>query len=321
MTSSTIANEGFLGGIKLDVGGELDAGGEFTLFGDPDAPKGIFTTGGGNVSVMANGNINVNGSRIAAYDGGNINIESVNGDVNAGAGGAGFVTLEALELDPTTHQLIGIPATIPGSGILATTIVGSDANLGNITVNAPNGSINASSGGILQIAFNGADTRNNSVDLNAGLDIIATGSGVIGANVTLHAGRTITGLFVAQHNLNATANNFGTGAFFGPSVTVNQTGDSSGGIPIQIISDNPISENGVEVAASAPNVASAPTQVAQTADNANEVASKADDSDGSSDDDQNKKKKGITLAQKVSRVTILLPPKTLSENQTSKNPL
>ena len=309
LTSSTIGNQGLLGGIKLDVGGELDAGGEFTLFGDPDAPKGIFTTGGGDVSVKANGNINVNGSRIAAYDGGNINIESVNGDVNAGAGGAGFVTLEALELDPTTHQLIGIPATIPGSGILATTVVGSDATLGNITVNTPNGSINASSGGILQIAFNGTDTQNSSIGLNAGLDIIATGSGVIGANVTLQAGRTITGLFVAQHNLNAKADNFGPGLLFGPSVTVNQTGDNSGGIPIQIVSDNPISENGIQVPDTAPDVASAPTQVAQTADNANDVASKADDTDGSSGDDDLKKKKSITLAQKVSRVTVILPTK------------
>ena len=308
LTSSTIDNEGLLGGIKLDVGGELDAGGEFTLFGDPDAPKGIFTTGGGDVSIKASGNINVNGSRIAAYDGGNINIESANGDVNAGAGGAGFVTLEALELDPKTHQLIGMPATIPGSGILATTVVGSDATLGNITVNTPNGSINASSGGILQIAFNGTDTQNSSIDLSAGLDIIATGSGVIGANVTLQAGRTITGLFVAQHNLNAKADNFGPGLLFGPSVVVNQTGDNGGGIPIQIVSDNPISENGIQVPDTAPDVANAPTQVAQTADNANDVASKTDDGDADDTDDL-KKKKNITLAQKVSHVTVILPTK------------
>jgi hypothetical protein len=57
-------------------------------------------------------------------------------------------------------------------------------------------------------------------------------------------------------------------------------------------------------------VASAPTQVAQTADNANGVASKADDNDGSDDPDNLKKKKGITLAQKVSRVTVILPTKT-----------
>jgi filamentous hemagglutinin family protein len=322
LTSSTIANDGLLGGIKLDVGGELDAGGEFTLFGDPDAPKGIFTTGGGDVAVTASGDINVNGSRIAAYDGGNVDIESENGDVNAGVGGAGFVTLNALELDSKTHQLTGIPATIPGSGILATTVAGSDATLGNITINTPKGSINASSGGILQIAFNGTDTKNSLVNLDAGLDIIATGSGVIGANVTLQAGRTITGLFVAQHNLNAKADNFGPGLLFGPSVTINQTGDNGGVVPIQVVSDNPISENGIQVPDTAPDVASAPTQVAQTADNANDVAAKADGTDGSDDpDDLKKKKKEIGLAQKVGRVTVMLPPKTMSENRTTKDPL
>jgi hypothetical protein len=76
--------------------------------------------------------------------------------------------LTAEQLDPATGQLITIPATIPGSGILATTLAGSDAQLGNITVNAPEGSINASLGGIIQIAFNGADSRNNYIDLTAG---------------------------------------------------------------------------------------------------------------------------------------------------------
>jgi filamentous hemagglutinin family protein len=306
MTSTKIANESLLGGISLDVGGMLDVGGQFTTFGDPSSPKGIFTTSGGNASVTADGNINVNGSRIAAYNGGNINVESLNGDVNAGAGGSGYVTLNALELDPVTHQLVGIPATIPGSGILATTVVGSDAALGNITVNTSNGSINSSSGGIIQIAFNGADTQNSLIDLNAGLDIIASSSGVIGANITLHAGRTITGLYVAQHNLDADAPHFGPGLLFGPIVKVNQTGDNSGGIPIQIVSDNPISENGVEVAAAAPDVASAPTQVAQTAADAAAVVATAN---GIRDNSDEVNKQPITLAQRVGRVTVLLPGK------------
>jgi hypothetical protein len=309
MTATKIANLSYLGGVNVNVGGALDVGGQFTAFGNPDSPTGIFSTSGGNVSVTANGNVNVNGSRIAAYNGGNINVKSVNGDVNAGAGSAGYVTFSALELDPVTQQLIGIPAQIPGSGIWATTVVGSDATVGNITVDAPKGSINASSGGILQIAFNGSDTQNSLVTLNAGLDIIATGSGVIGANVNLTAGRTITGLFVAQHTLNAAADNFGSGVLFGASVSVNQTGDSSGGIPIQVVSDNPISENGVDVTPTAPDVATAPTQVAQTAEDATAVADTAT-GEGDDSDDEKKKKKPVALAQKVGRVTVLLPTKT-----------
>jgi len=202
MTSTQIANDGYLGGIDLKVGGTLDIGGEYTTYGDPDAPKGIFTTSGGSISITAGGDINVDGSRIAAYDGGNISVTSQNGDVNAGSGGAGFVTLSALELDPQTGQLTGIPATIPGSGILATTVPGSDAELGNITVNTPNGSINASLGGILQIAFNGANSRNNYIDLSAGDNINATGSGVIGSNIKLQAGGDITGVVLGSQSVN-----------------------------------------------------------------------------------------------------------------------
>ncbi|MEY2466836.1 MAG: hypothetical protein QOD03_1357, partial [Verrucomicrobiota bacterium] len=191
MTSTKIANESLLGGITLNIGGTLNVGGQFTTFGDPNAPKGIFTTSGGNVSVTATGDVNVNGSRIAAYNGGDINVRSQHGDVNAGSGGSGFVSLQALELDPVTHQLFAIPATIPGSGILATTIVGSRASLGNITVSTPEGSINASLGGIIQIAFNGADTHDTFIDLNAGHDINAGGSGIIGSNIRLEAGGNI----------------------------------------------------------------------------------------------------------------------------------
>ena len=84
MTSTKIANESFLGGIDLNVGGTLNIGGQFTTFGDPNAPKGIFTTSGGNVSVSAASDVNVNGSRIAAYNGGNIDVLSQHGNVNAG---------------------------------------------------------------------------------------------------------------------------------------------------------------------------------------------------------------------------------------------
>jgi len=152
MTSTKISDESYLGNVTVNVGGTLDVGGQFTTLGNASTPKGIYTTSGGNVSVTANGDVNVDGSRIAAYDGGDINVKSLNGDVNAGAGGAGYVAISALQLN-LAGQLFGVPATIPGSGILATTVVGSDALLGNITVNAPDGNINASLGGILQIGL------------------------------------------------------------------------------------------------------------------------------------------------------------------------
>ena len=49
-------------------------------------------------------------------------------------------------------------------------------------------------------------------------------------------------------------------------------------------------------------------------------SSAATKADGSDDDELNKKKKGISLAQKVSRVTVLLPKK-VSEKVGIGNPL
>jgi filamentous hemagglutinin family protein len=319
MTSTKIANESLLGGINLNVGGTLDVGGQLSTFGDPDAAKGIFTTSGGNISATANGDVNVDGSRIAAYDGGNLNIKSVNGDVNAGTGGEGYVTLNALEIDPTSGQLTSIPATIPGSGILATTIVGSDAALGNITINAPDGSVNASLGGIIQIAFNGNAPQNAFVQVNAGQDINASGSGIIGSNIKLQAGGNINGLVIGSGSVDInSAQNVDVTAFSGGDVSINAGGEVSG----TVISGGNVDVSGDSITASliASSVSTSGdasgaaegipqsnvAQVnAQTADDANTVAGKSDDSD----DDLKKKGKQIALAQKVSRVTVLLPTK------------
>ena len=171
MTSTAIANESYLGGINLTVGGTLDVGGELTVFGDAGSPKGIFTTSSGNVSIKATGDVDLDGSRVATYDGGNITIESLDGNVNAGTGGAGYVTLNALELDPVTQLLTSVPATIPGSGILATTVAGSTALLGNVLVETPNGSFSASQGGVIQISFNGTDASKAATYLLAGYEL------------------------------------------------------------------------------------------------------------------------------------------------------
>ena len=246
MTSTKISNESYLGGINLSVGGTLDVGDQFTTFGDPGAPKGIFTTSGGNISVTANGDVNVDGSRIAAYDGGNIRVESVNGDVNAGTGGAGYVSMNSLQLN-SSGRLTSIAATIPGSGILATTIVGSDAALGNITINAPNGSVNASLGGILQIAFNGNAPQNAFVSVNAGQDINATGSGIIGSNIKLQAGGNINGLVIGSSSVDInSAQNVDVTAFSGGDVSINAGGEVSG----TVISGGNVDVSGSSITAS-----------------------------------------------------------------------
>ncbi len=180
MTSTIIANQSYAGAVNLNVGGTLDVGGEFTAFDPASVPKGIFTSSGGDISIATGGDVNIDGSRIAAYNGGNVTIESLTGDVNAGVGGSGYVNVSSLILDPATGQLelsplTGQPAnllaSIPGSGILATTLVGSQASLGNILVETPNGNISANEGGIIQISFNNADASKATTELLAGYEM------------------------------------------------------------------------------------------------------------------------------------------------------
>jgi hypothetical protein len=319
MAVTKIADGGLLGNIDLNIGGQLDVGGEATAFGDPNSPKGILTTSGGNVTVNANGNVNVDGSRIAAYNGGNVNITSQNGDVNAGAGGQGYVIFQSLESN-SQGQLIALPADVPLSGILATTVPFSDAPLGNITINTPNGSVNSSQGGILQIAFGSGGGKDNFIDVNAGKNINSTGSGIIGYNVALKAGGDITGVVVGSQSVDInSAQNVNVTAVSGGNVDVSASGTVSGTIigggDVSVSGDSiDASVRGGSVATSGDTsgaslgvpASNVTTENAQVADNATTATSKTDDN---SDDELNKKKKGITLAQKVSRVTVLLPKK------------
>jgi filamentous hemagglutinin family protein len=334
MTATEIANGSLLGGIDLSVDGTLDVGGTATALGSANAPKGIFTTSGGDVSVVATGDVNVNGSRIAAYNGGNVTVESLNGNVNAGSGGQGFVILQALQLDPVTGQLDAIGADIPFSGILATTVFGSHASLGNVLVETPNGNFSASQGGVIQISFNGTDASKATVELLAGYElqdangnrvsaanltdgtavrisdnrnIDAGGSGVIAQNLILKATGLLSGLFVnfAPTPPIVVANGWGPG----PTVFVGPAPPTISGIPSDSTGPDPIiiSDNG--------STALPPAEVAKTdaptADTADTVTTKTENPDDDlGDDDLNKKKgKGILLAQKTGRVTVILPPK------------
>jgi len=325
MTSTKISNESLLGQVNVTVGGALDVGGQFTTYGDAGAPKGIFTASGGNVIVTASGNVNVDSSRIAAYNGGNVTVESLNGDVNAGAGGSGYVNVTALKLD-SSGNLTTLKSQIPGSGILATTLSGSDAAEGNITVEALNGSINSSQGGILQIAFNSADTRNSFIDLAAGHDIIATGSGVIGYNIQIKAGGNVDGLIFGSQSVNINAqNNVDATVVSGGNVDINASGEVSGtvisggnldvsgsSITASLIAESVSASGDISGASMGIPQSNVTKENAETADDASTVASKADDQD-----DENKKKgKGIALAQKTGRVTIILPPKQQPKAQT-----
>ena len=211
------------GSIEVVAGGDVNVGAKVFQSSDQFA-RGIFTVDSSDVSVVARGDIHVNGSRIAAYDGGNVLVKSLEGDVDAGTGGAGSATVEKIYVDPITRQIRTYAPTIPGSGILSTTFPRSkdpafptsQNTVGDITVETPRGSIIANSGGVVQIPLNGMGEKAGTVTLRAGSrdseghaiyegSIDTRGSGVIGSNVKLEATGNISGLVFARDSIDLEA--------------------------------------------------------------------------------------------------------------------
>ncbi len=292
MTSSRISNEGLGGSITLTTAGQVDVGAQETVLGSDGSPKGIFTSGGGNITVISTGTINVNGSRIAAYDGGNIKLWSEHGDINAGVGGSGVTSFIGTEWDPVSQSVVHFPATVPGSGILSTTLAGGNAHLGDVLLDAPNGNIYANSGGIIQIPFNGIQ-NDAKVTLNAGKDIEAGNSGIIGGDIRLKAGGSVSGIVVGTGNVSiASDHSVSVSVLSGGSVsiaagtTVSGTVMSGGSIDVSggSITASLISGSvnttgdatGAAVGVPASNVPRADTQVADSGDR---LASKRIDGD------------------------------------------
>ena len=350
------------GNINVAAGGSVNVGSS-TFSGSDQVARGIFTVEKSDVTVVAGGDVNVNGSRIAAYDGGNVTVESLNGNVNAGTGGQGSVAVQKIVVDGTVDASSGLPyhsdtETIPGSGILATTFPQpldpafptSQNTVGNILVETPRGNINASAGGIVQLPLNNVnspdaivevlagyelrDSLGHAVDaahlsdgrlvsVSSGRNIDASGSGVIGSTVKLDASGSIVGVIfarnnidiTAQQNVNVTALAQGSvsasagGSLTGSLIGVGGVSASGGSIEANLESNNGISgDTSGSKGLAQGTAANATASAASASDDSGKTVAKAD----TTDDDPLKKKKGIALAQKVSRVTVLLPPKNLS---------
>lgn len=253
------------GNIDITADGHINVGSKDFQVGDAFA-RGIFTVDPSRVTVVARGDININGSRIAAYDGGNVSVTSLTGSVDAGSGGGGAATVEKIVVDPQTRAILSYSPTIPGSGILATTFPPSLGTafppsinqVGNILVETPNGDIRASSGGVVQLPLNGIGSNIGTVTLRAGTrdaagntvllgSIDASGSGVIGSSVKLEATGDIKGLVFARENIDLVAQQ-----------SVNVTALAQGNVSVSAggnISGTIIGVSGVSAAGSAVDAA------------------------------------------------------------------
>ncbi|MEJ0088547.1 MAG: hypothetical protein WDM80_02115 [Limisphaerales bacterium] len=262
-----------------------------------------------------------------------MSIRSLNGNVDAGSGSGGYVIVQKFAVTRTGAVKVST-ATIPGSGILATTFPDSSSHVGNILVETPNGNINASAGGIVQLPLNlvknpnatttllaGYEWQNGSpVFVSSGRNIDVSGSGVIAQNALLKASGSIYGLIFAQGNIDVsaqqnvnvtalaqgTANVSAGGNVSGTIIGVGGVSASGGSIDASLLSSGAISGETSGQSGFAQGTAA---NAASAAASASDVSETAEKSTTTEETDVDKNKKPITLAQKVGRVTVVLPAK------------
>jgi filamentous hemagglutinin family protein len=328
------------GNVKVDsAAGSMDLGSqdlvdvESAIIRSHNIALGIYSSGGGNVSVTAFGNINVDGSRIATFNGGALMIESSHGNVDAGSGGTLAVPVYVYYVDPKTGLAGYYLEQVYASGIVASTLVDPsqvpDETIapGNITVQTPRGNIIASLGGILQDALNGNVSAGPIITLEAGSpgftgNINLGESGVIGGTVNVTANGNVTGLIISRQNatVNAaqsfsgtvlsggTANLSAGGTISGTVIGISGVNASGGqGVSASLISQNVSVGGGASQSTLGTTAAATSTSQAAAAQASSDTKEQL--AADTTDDDQNKKKKGAmpVLTRKTGRVTVILP--------------
>jgi filamentous hemagglutinin family protein len=324
------------------TGGGIDLGSQdFFITATTTLAYGIYTSGHSDVSVSAFDNVNISGSRIAAYNGGNVLVESSHGNVDAGVGGNNYVYVPLVSKDPTTGNAVSVSDPIYGSGIVAVSLPsslqasGGISLPGNITVQTPRGDITSSKAGILQLDLGGNVAGGPTVTLTAGTpalngspavpgNVELGDSGLIGGTVNVTAQGNIQGLIISRQNsaINAaqsfsgavlsagTASLAAGGSVSGTVIGVGGASVSGGGaITATVLSQNASVNGGAAqstlgTAAAATSTSQAAAQ-SSTSDTKEQVAL-ADNSQN--DDGKKKKATSPGLMRRVGRVTVILPP-------------
>lgn len=99
--------------------GVVTVGSSATVQATSGTPLGILTLGGGSIDVLAKGNIDVEKSRISTLFGGDINLTSRDGNINAGSGSRNESVDQQIEIPNPSKpgEKITINIRVPASGI------------------------------------------------------------------------------------------------------------------------------------------------------------------------------------------------------------
>lgn len=115
----------------------------------PPGKLGIVTQGGGSVNIFANNDVNVNASRIFTLLGGDINIWSTLGNIDAGRGAKTSISAPppVVTIDQLGNVVTNFSGAVAGSGI-RTIQTNPDVTPGNVNLMAPAGFVDAGDAGI-----------------------------------------------------------------------------------------------------------------------------------------------------------------------------
>lgn len=171
------------------------------IFGNPLTPPGIVTEFGGAISIFTHGSVDIGRTRIFTLRGGDLTIWSSTGDIAAGTAPKTVVTAPPTRvlIDSTSGDIqtdLGGLATGGGIGVLASV---EGVEEGNVTLLAPNGTVDAGDAGI---RATGDITIAAVTVLNA--DNIAAGGNTVGVPAApAVAAPNIAGLTAASNTAGA----------------------------------------------------------------------------------------------------------------------
>ena len=170
------------GDINLLVpGGQINAGLAVSFTGaKPSSELGIVAQREGNINAVVHNDFLVNTSRVFALDGGNIQIWSSTGNIDAGKGAKSAIAAPPpkISFDQNGNLVIEFPAIVSGSGI-RTAASSSGVIPGNVSLFAPVGVVNAGEAGI------------------GGTNVTISATAVLGAN-NIQVGGVSTGVPAAS---------------------------------------------------------------------------------------------------------------------------
>jgi len=331
MQTSTIAAIGGGNVNVLSTGGSMDLGSESLFNTSRQVGFGVFTSGRGDVNVTALGDVDIDGSRIATYNGGNIFVESLQGDVEVGSGGDTYTGVGVSFVNPSTGAPGFYTEKVFGSGIVANTLVSpslvpGSANMpGNITVETPRGDITASLGGIIQESLGQNTPSGPVITLTAGTigapgydgNIDLGQFGVIGGTVNASANGNITGLFISRQSSTITAAQSFTGVVLAGGSASVSGGDSVGGTIIGVggadVSGGSVTADVLSQSANVNGEGSkstlgssaAATSTSQSAAGQSNTQANQQLANNDNPDDDKKKKKSQPIIKRTKRVTVL----------------